>query len=299
LEAQRAMAVQFPINAFLDSLDPDPAQALRLGRELGIHCYALRFFPSGRFPAISDEDWRWIKATHDEGACGVESVSPGVNKGLFEASSIDAITDQIQETIDKACKIGVRKLSLFTWRKTAHAAAPRGDTPSPDMPTAIPNLLYRMADAAENAGLRLTIENEPTQWGDTGLAVESIILAADHRWMRVLWDPANSLAARAAWGLREGDRALADPTGVLIDELRQLADRLEDVHVRDIRIASDGRWRWVPLGEGVIDWPRLLEALDQAGYRGGLTLEPHLQPKNERARHAVDYLRSIMQASAA
>jgi sugar phosphate isomerase/epimerase len=36
-----------------------------------------------------------------------------------------------------------------------------------------------------------------------------------------------------------------------------------------------GKWEWAPVGEGVVDWPGQLKALERDGYRYAVSLETH------------------------
>ena len=52
----------------------------------------------------------------------------------------------------------------------------------------------------------------------------------------------------------------------------------------------------VPLGEGAVDWPRYLAALDEIGYRGYLTIEREVGPDPAAdIAMAVRFLRAQME----
>ncbi|MFO7742523.1 MAG: sugar phosphate isomerase/epimerase family protein [Anaerolineae bacterium] len=82
------------------------------------------------------------------------------------------------------------------------------------------------------------------------------------------------------WAIREADLPVAftfdsfqaGESGVEPAALvRAMGDRLTTVHLSDYR--DDGP-RHLPPGQGDLDWPRLLRALQAAGYSGPLILEP-------------------------
>jgi sugar phosphate isomerase/epimerase len=60
----------------------------------------------------------------------------------------------------------------------------------------------------------------------------------------------------------------------------------------------------VPAGEGVSDWPALLERLRDSGYQGFLSLEPHLAVSAqfggfsgpEQFRHASQALQNLLRS---
>jgi sugar phosphate isomerase/epimerase len=84
----------------------------------------------------------------------------------------------------------------------------------------------------------------------------------DSEWLQILWDPAGSVRAG------EPDHLAA---------YSQLRPYLGHVHAKDIRIdptLEAGR-AYVPIGQGMIQWPRILEWLIDDGYEGWISLEPH------------------------
>jgi sugar phosphate isomerase/epimerase len=51
----------------------------------------------------------------------------------------------------------------------------------------------------------------------------------------------------------------------------------------------------VPLGEGSVDWPNYLKALEEIGYNGFLTIEREVGDDPERdIRAAVEFLKNQM-----
>lgn len=54
------------------------------------------------------------------------------------------------------------------------------------------------------------------------------------------------------------------------DWIRTLGTRIDKIHIKDFRRSDRA---WPPLGEGDVDFPRVMEALDEIGYSGWLTCE--------------------------
>ena len=44
----------------------------------------------------------------------------------------------------------------------------------------------------------------------------------------------------------------------------------------------------VPLGEGEVDWPAILERLAEMGYSGTFTLEPHLERDRDGVARSIE-----------
>jgi len=76
-------------------------------------------------------------------------------------------------------------------------------------------------------------------------------------------------------------------------QIRRWADRLVNVHLEDMR---RGVHEHLMFGEGEIDFPPVLHALAEAGYRGGVHVElsRHSHQAPEAARQAFEYLDGLV-----
>jgi L-ribulose-5-phosphate 3-epimerase len=63
------------------------------------------------------------------------------------------------------------------------------------------------------------------------------------------------------------------PLGYPEDWIATLGGRIKCVHVKDYDLAQPGEAGFCPLGEGSVDWARVLAALRQVAYQGPLTFE--------------------------
>ena len=78
--------------------------------------------------------------------------------------------------------------------------------------------------------------------------------------------------------------------------LQRWASRLVNVHIEDMQA---GVHQHLMFGEGQIDFPRVLRALGQAGYGGGLYVElsRHSHAAPDTARQAHEFLSAILQGA--
>ena len=288
--------MKFPIHAIMDEIDADPRRALALAQELGIEKLGLRMFPSGRYPVISPEDTQWVKDRYENNDIQYDVVTPGINKDIFNADTIDRMVDEeLPLSIEAAKTIGVREISLFSWAKTQNAALPvRFGGLSPSLPAGLIDAFGRLTERAARDDMYVSIEVGWQCWGDSGLGVGEIIRQVGHDRLRLLWDPCNALRGRLWWSQFFPDmEPLGDPTQTLLDELDAVADLIVGVHVRDCTLET-ATTEYVNLGEGVVNWKALLRRLWDRGYRGPLTIEHHLPTKNPATRHAAGYLKQLM-----
>ncbi len=133
------------------------------------------------------------------------------------------------------------------------------------------------AAQAEQAGVRLLVENEKGIYADVPERCLDLVHTLDSPQVCLLFDPANFLQCGAqpypdAWDL--------------------LAPHVAYVHIKDA-IRATGRV--TPAGEGDGRLPELLESLHARGYTGILSLEPHLEGPDRMAR-AVNALRRVLMA---
>lgn len=105
--------------------------------------------------------------------------------------------------------------------------------------------------------------------------------------LKVNFDPANMLLYD-----------MGDP----IQAVQILGPDIRSVHVKDARRpTTPGTWgEEVPLGEGEVDLPRYIQALQDVGYTGPLMIEREVGDQASRKRdigRGIDYLRQILSKS--
>jgi len=88
-------------------------------------------------------------------------------------------------------------------------------------------------------------------------------------------------------------RAGADPVKTVAD----CGDRLMDLHVKDLRSATD-KDSQVEVGKGIVDFPGLIRALHQRRFAGHLALEYEINESHPEAgiRDSLAYLRGVVDA---
>lgn len=119
--------------------------------------------------------------------------------------------------------------------------------------------LRRMAELAQRDGFRLVLENEKGIVGDTVARCHALMTAVGGADLGFAWDTANFVQV--------GEARLTERGWPL------LGGYIEHVHVKDAFLA-DGKVCVAGAGEGQVR--ELLVALRDRGYRGFLSLEPHL-----------------------
>lgn len=149
--------------------------------------------------------------------------------------------------------------------------------------------VLRMAvSECRSAGVTLALENEPVCTIGTGAEIAALFADADPlEGLTVLWDPGNAACL--------GEQPY--PSGYAA--LRAAGAPISHVHIKDLAhdVGADGKPVFVPVGEGTIDYVGQLRALADDGYRGALSLEPHLHQGLAGMRRCLVALRGTLAAA--
>lgn len=113
-----------------------------------------------------------------------------------------------------------------------------------------------------------------------GMAVwdtREIIRDLDSRWVGYYFDPGHAVIEGGSMGWQVA--------------LKLVAPRLKMVALKDFYWDKQGgRWRirWCPMGQGMVDWPRVFAAFAAARFTGPMSLHVEYDPKDELAAIAQD-----------
>jgi len=136
----------------------------------------------------------------------------------------------------------------------------RLDDPKPYR-AAMDQKLIEAAQKAGRRGLVLLLENEPGCNTATGAEAARSLDVVRSSNFKLNWDPGNA-ANRGELAYPEGYSHLPK-------------DRIGYVHCKDIVRAADGKYEWMKMGAGIIDYVGQYQALKKDGYRGVVSLETH------------------------
>jgi len=212
---------------------------------LGIRAYELRNLDGRRVPYVSEEQIAEVQRLSVEHGLQLLGLSPGLAKGAVDdpASARELTTD-----LDAALRLGQRldvpRLTLFTFKRTSREAP---------IPQHALDALGGAVARCRAADIEPLLENSAASWGDTGAHVAELAAALD---VGITWDPANAAAS--------GE--LAFPEGYAA-----VRDHVAHLHVK----AWHPQGGHVHLGQGVVDWPGQLAALQADGYQGRFCIESH------------------------
>ena len=136
-----------------------------------------------------------------------------------------------------------------------------------------------IAEYGEKARACLALETGP----EPARVMEALMRDVDSRALRVNYDPANfiiwpavlpkfsDLMELTGSSETEYDQAEALALWEPVEGVKRLGRYIVHAHAKDG--AGDGGWADVPLGTGLVDWPRFISLLRQAGFDGDIAIE--------------------------
>jgi sugar phosphate isomerase/epimerase len=259
-----------------DEIDRNFAQAVRIGTELGIRRYEIRNLPGGRAPLCAVEDLLEVERIADGEGVEITALSPGLFKYTGdEASFAREMSEVYPKAVEWARRWKLPGLITFGFHKPGATEENAMSLPRAAVPEQIVEWFARAGEQAVADGLLLMIEPEPICWADTATVTAELIERSGSQGLRINYDPGN-----VAW-LEQRDP---------IDEFDRAAPWIANVHVKDLLPLQPGAVRpeFVPAGEGMIDFRAHFAKLRQAGYRGPISLEPHMDGRPDTIRRCKE-----------
>ena len=270
----------FVLSAFGDEIATDLSEQLTVLNDLKIHHLDLRSAWGKGLPQMTDADVQRVRDVCAEHAIEVACLGSPIGK-----SPIEAPIEEELANLDRVCEIAT---ALDCTRVRMFSFYPPDSEIDVDyyryLDTAA-SRLERLVDLAEEYGVILLLENERMLVGDTIDACRALLRNVESEHLRFLWDPANFVLVGEERPTEKGWPVLGEYVSYV---------HIKDAHLADGGVCAAGE------GDGQIDV--LLRRLKETGYRGVLSLEPHLVVAGHSGgfsgakgmRRAVDALRDVM-----
>ncbi|MBO9609545.1 MAG: sugar phosphate isomerase/epimerase [Paenibacillaceae bacterium] len=251
-----------------DEVSPVLDDALTWIRERNLHHVEIRMVDGRNVIALTDDEAREVRRRVEAHGLYVAAIASPVfkcpldpNRAVAGGDTFGQSADEdvarhfelLERAIEIARLLGTTRIRIFSfWREE-----------QPEQYEAeIAAHLKRAADIAQERGCLLLLENEPSCNGGHAAEVGRLAERVDSAALRVLWDPGNeAYTGRTAFpdGYEAVKRVLAH------------------VHLKDAIHGPDGA-KCVPIGEGTVDFPGQLAALERNGYDGLYSIETHYVP---------------------
>ena len=257
---------QFPIGVIVDSFRTDTRTAILKAAELGaqgIQMYSTRGTnsPQNLTPEKRRELLDFVKSN---GLC-FSALCGDLGRGFSHA-------DQNPELIEQSKRILDLAKDLETDIVTTHIGVVPEDEAS-DHYKIMQAACFELSRYADSIGSHFAIETGP----ETSAVLKKFLDSLGSTGVAVNLDPANLVMVTgddpvgAVYNLKDYIVHTHAKDGVMLERtnpefIYRVTPRPEDFH-------SINYFKEVPLGQGSVDFPAYLKALDDIGYKGFLTIE--------------------------
>lgn len=241
----------FELSGFGDEIAEEPDEQLaQLGR-MGIRNLDLRSAWGRNVLDLTVADVGRLRASLEAHGARVSLIGSPIGKSEIRREA-ELESERLERALRMAEAFETRLIRVFSFYPAGvDLDACRGEVLA---------RLDRLTARATRAGVTLLLENEADLWGDTPTRCRELLDAIDSPNLRMTLDTGNF----AALGVRSADEAYP-----------LLRPYLTHVQIKDVRRRDGDVTTTVP-GEGDGQIPELLALLRRDGYRGFLSLEPHL-----------------------
>lgn len=284
MSQKRNRLINCPISGFADEIDVDIDKQIALLKTLGISWLEFRSAEGRNVADYTLEQAKDLRAKLDANGIRVSALGSPIGKiGIEDA--FEPHLEKLEHVMDIAEILGTNKIRMFSFFLPDQAES--GKQPE-DYKEEVFRRTDLMVQAAARRDMVLLHENESDIYGDTAPRCLELMerFYGDH--YKCTFDFANFVQCDQ------------DP----LEAYKLLAPYVTYIHIKD---ALTENHMVVPAGEGDGKLREVFELLDQAGYEGFLSLEPHLTDfvglknleQNAKTRGRTDGENAFCQAHAA
>jgi sugar phosphate isomerase/epimerase len=233
------------LSAFADEISPDLALQVATLKRLEVPGLDLRGVNGTNVLQLSAETLNEVKTATADHGLHVQAIGSPVNKVPYSETARTQELEKLKIAIAAAHATGTERIRIFT---------PEGD----DAP-AILAWMAEQIDLATAENVVLLHENDARYWGAFPENAKQLFATFDTPHFRLAFDFANTVLLGYS---------------PVTDWLPWMVPYLDTLHIKDAIAAEH---RVVPAGEGEGHLAEVLLSLNNLGWDGPLTLEPHLQ----------------------
>ncbi len=206
----------------------------------------------------------------------------GVDVPMITTDLKSAANPAAGPTFETARKLGIKFLKPGYWMYTK-------DRTVLQTQVEVRQNFQSLLKLAMQNGVTLGLHNHSGAYVGAALwAYRDLLQDVDPKWAGYYFDPGHATIEGGLYVWRIS--------------LELVAPRLKMVAMKDAYWdKSNGRWRpkWVPLGEGMVDWPEVYRAFAKAGFNGPISLHVEYPAKDELEAIAHDLAFMKKQVAAA
>jgi len=263
--------------AFADEIGPDLDEQIRVCKRNGVSHFELRGVYGKNVMDFDPNLRAEIRSKLAANGLGVISIGSPIGKVAIDRPWAEHF-DRFKRAVEIAEFFGAPFIRLFSY----YPAGGEGKGPLDPHREEVIDRFRRKVEYLAGHDVTLVHENEKGIFGDVGRRCLDLMRSVDSPRLRCAFDFANFVQV--------GERP--------IDNWPLLKPYTAHIHIKD---AKAGTGQVVPAGEGDGDIPVILRDAYQGGYRGFLSMEPHLRVAGhshgetgpDLFKLAVDTLRAV------
>lgn len=268
--------MKIAINQWAFPADMSTTEALSYARRMGFEAFEICTDESSCLPLeVSEAEVTAIRRHAETVGIELSSLACGLGWRYPLSSPDAAVRSKGKEVVGKA-------LQVAAWLGVDTLLTVPG-TVTPDCPydEALERCIVSLRDllpAAEKHKVTIAVENVWNKFLLSPVEMRDFIDQFDHPFLGAYFDTGNIML----YGYPE-------------QWIRILGKRIKAVHAKDFRVSAGNFDGFVMLMEGDVDWPSVVAALRDTGYKGPLVAEfaPYKHSLDAMLRHVVASLEAI------
>lgn len=238
------------LTGFADEISQDLEKQLDVLESEGIYHLEIRGVWGKNVLKLSGEETVIVKERLDQRGFRVSSIGSPIGK-IKITDDFEPHFEEAKRAVQLAKHFGAPFVRIFSFY------IPGGNA-SEYRPEVL-SRMKRLNQLAESEGVVLVHENESHIYGDTGERCLEILQTCSSAHLRAAFDPANFVQC----GVEPVSQAYP-----------LLSEYISYIHIKD---ALMGNGSVVPAGEGDGQLRELIQKLNERGFSGFMSLEPHLK----------------------
>lgn len=244
------MNYNFTISGFSDEIDANIEKQFETLNTLGIKYFEARGVNGKNISELDDIELKNLKNMMEQYNISVSSIGSPIGK-IKISDDFDAHFKLFMRVVDIAKYLDSKYIRIFSFYP------PDGKNIA-DYRDDVLNRLEKMVEYAEKENVILLHENEKDIYGDTAIRCKDLFDNIKSDYFKGVFDPANFVQC--------GETTYPDAW-------QMLKEHIVYVHIKDAKNVSGDV---VPAGYGDGHLAKIINELKKDGYKGFLSLEPHL-----------------------
>lgn len=242
------MREPFVLSAFADEIDRNLDRQIEALKEMGIAYIEMRGVNGKNIVEVTCEEAHLIKKQLDEKQIKLSAIGSPIGK-IGIAEDFEEEIKRFEHILKLSQILEAKYIRMFSF------FMPKGEDPENYFDEVLKRW-RRYIEAAKGYDVVLLHENEKDIYGDTAKRCKKLLDTLNCESVKLTFDPANFVQVGQD----------------VLEAYEKLRDYIAYVHIKD----ADGTYTNVPAGKGVGEIDQVLRQLKASGYKGFLSLEPHL-----------------------